>query len=289
MPNPVGTAPGFAARSGQSTIFCMPGVPHEMKQMFDDHVVPALRALFPDLNAKRSHVSKLRVFGLPESVVGEKLAGLEEAHRVVIGYRAHFPEIEVKFIARDADASLRIARAAAEAKERLGREAVYGEGDTTIGEVIGGMLRERRMTLAVAESATGGLVSHLVTATPASDYFLGGVTTYAESAKTELLGVPPDLLARCGAVSEEVTRAMAEGVRRRLGADVGAAVTGIAGPAGSPSGPDAAKPVGLIHCAVATPSGTIARERVYPMSREFIQKLAAFMTLATVRSALLDR
>ncbi|HEY2509759.1 MAG TPA: competence/damage-inducible protein A [Polyangiaceae bacterium] len=281
LANPIGTAPGFQVAIGGALAFFMPGVPREMKRMFAEQVVPRIRSMAPN----DSHQVRLRTFGLPESVVGERLAGVEEAFRgVTIGYRAHFPEIEVKVLARAADANA--ARtlcdaATTEVRQRLA-EVIYGEGEDTFAGMVGRTLRGRGFTLAIAESCTGGLVGHMVTREPgASDFLLVDAVTYANSAKTRLLGVEEDVLRGHGAVSPEVAAAMAEGVRRVASADVALSLTGIAGP----SGGSAEKPVGTVYLAVASAKGTVVKHRVFPGERFQIQTLAAYAGLQLVREA----
>jgi nicotinamide-nucleotide amidase len=205
---------------------------------------------------------------------------------VTIGYRAHFPEIEVKVLARaanGAEAERLATEAATVVREQLG-DLVYGEGEMTFAESVGALCRERGLTLATAESCTGGLVASLITEPPgASDYFVGGVVSYANEVKIATLGVDAAILDARGAVSTEVARAMAEGARRALRADVALALTGIAGPGGG----TAEKPVGLVHYAVAAPSGTTDRERVFVGTRQQVQRRAAFAGLALVREVLL--
>ncbi|GAC1536462.1 MAG: competence/damage-inducible protein A [Polyangiales bacterium] len=295
LANPIGTAPGFEVAFGHARAFFMPGVPHEMKRMFDEQVVPRIRDIAPN----DSHQIRLRTFGLPESVVGEKLAGVEDDFPgVTIGYRAHFPEIEVKILARapgpasrrpgapvpaDPQAIVRdlAERAALEVRTRLG-DIVYGDGDDTFAGVVGRTLRTRGWTLAIAESCTGGLVGHMITKEPgASDYLLLDAVTYANSAKQSVLGVDEDVLRGHGAVSSECACRMAEGARRVSGADVALAITGIAGPAG---GTDA-KPVGLVYLAIATAKGTDVKERNFKGDRLWIQTLAAYAGLQMVREA----
>jgi nicotinamide-nucleotide amidase len=281
LPNPVGTAPGFMVELRGARAFFMPGVPREMQRMFDDEVVPRVRDLAPNDSYQVRH----KTFGLPESVVGEKLAGLEGAFPgVVIGYRAHFPEIEVKVLARAADGAAAqdlATRASSEVRARLG-EVVYGEEDDTFPGVVGRALRTRGWTLAIAESCTGGLAGHLLTREPgASDFLLLDAVTYANSAKQAVLGVSEDNLRAYGAVSTEVAEAMAEGARRVSGADVALSITGIAGPTGATE----TKPVGLVYFAVATASGTVVKERKLPGERHQIQTLAAYVGLAMVREA----
>ena len=281
LPNPIGTAPGFRVRIGEALAFFMPGVPREMKRMFEEQVVPRIRALAPN----ESHQVRLRTFGLPESVVGERLAGVEEAFPgVTIGYRAHFPEIEVKVLARaKAEALARelCERATLEVRARLA-DVVYGEGDDTFAGVVGRALRGRGYTLAIAESCTGGLVGHMVTREPgASDFLLVDAVTYANSAKTRLLGVDEDVLRGHGAVSAEVAAAMAEGVRRVSGADIALSLTGVAGP----SGGSAEKPVGTVYLAIASSKGTLVKHRVFGGERLYVQTLAAYAGLQLVREA----
>ena len=281
LPNPIGTAPGFMVELRGARVFVMPGVPREMKRMFEEHVVPRVRELAPN----DSHQIRYRTFGLPESVVGEKLAGIEASFTgVTIGYRAHFPEIEVKILARAADrgAAVDLAeRAAEEVRTRLG-EVIYGTGEDTFAGVVGRALRTRGWTLAIAESCTGGLVGHLLTKEPgASDYLLLDAVTYANSAKQAVLGVDEDALRGHGAVSAEVATRMADGARRVSGADGALAITGIAGPTG---GSDT-KPVGLVYLAVSTPKGTVVKEQRFPGERHWIQTLAAYAGLSMVRAA----
>jgi nicotinamide-nucleotide amidase len=281
LPNPNGTAPGFHVKLGSCAAYFMPGVPREMKAMFEASIEPDLAAL---VSEQRQQIV-LRCFGLPESEVNDRLAGVEAAHGVVIGYRASLPEIEVKVLAQAAtrEAALAAARRAADdVRARLG-DYIYGEGFGSLPEHVGAMLAERGKTLAIAESCTGGLAAELLTRIPGSSrYFLGGAVAYANSAKTTLLGVPEALLVAHGAVSAEVARAMAEGVRARLGADFGLAFTGIAGPdGGTPQ-----KPVGLVHWALASASATQAAERVFLGGRLDIRRRAAFAGFDLLRRTL---
>lgn len=285
LANPVGSAPGFAVALGACRAFFMPGVPSEMKRMFADHVVPAIASLAPRLTFQR----RLKTFGMPESLVGEKLAGIEASRPgVVLGYRAHFPEIEVKVLATAAtqDAARAAADDAAnEVRKRLA-DVIYGEGDDTFPQVVGRMLASRGMRLAVAESCTGGLLGHLLTSEPASEYFFADAVTYANEAKTRLLGVSEDDLRVHGAVSPVVAAAMAEGVRKRCEVDIGVAITGIAGP----SGGSAEKPVGLVYWAVAHPAGeTVVKTRVFRGDRRQVQMFAAFAALSLVRDVVLGK
>jgi nicotinamide-nucleotide amidase len=282
LPNSWGTAPGFAVRLGRALACFLPGVPNEMQAIFSAHVAPLLESL---PHAAR-HQIRLRTFGMAESEVNDRLAGIEAAHGVVIGYRASSPEIEVKVLAEGTDrndAEARARRAADEVRSRLGT-VVYAEGTTTLPAVVLELMRERGLTLALAESCTGGLAGALVTSIPgASRVFLGGAVVYQNEAKTELVGVDPRLVAEHGAVSREVALAMAEGVRQRLKSSIGLAFTGIAGPdGGTPT-----KPVGLVHIALSRAEGTSHVERTFPGTREQVQKRAAFAGFALLRRELL--
>jgi nicotinamide-nucleotide amidase len=279
LPNADGTAPGFALQLAVATLYFLPGVPREMRRMFTEQVLPRVRPSAPN----NTHQVRLHTFGLGESAVGLRLEGVEAAYPgVTLGYRAHFPEVEVKIHARCATQSQAhelAVRATADVRARLGC-VVYGEGDEAFPEIVGRTLRTRGWRLAIAESCTGGLLAHLLTSYPgASDYLVGSVVTYANSAKTRILGVSEDTLRGHGAVSAEVAAEMAEGARRVCETEVAVAVTGIAGP----SGGSAEKPVGLVYWAVSHPGGTLVRDRVFAGDRGEIQAHAAYASLDLLR------
>lgn len=280
LPNPVGTAAGFAVRIGECAAHFMPGVPSEMRRMFEEQVTPRIRALAPNT----SFQSHLRTFGLPESGVGERLDGVEAAYPgVTIGYRAHFPEIEVKVLARSGSRALArelCDRATAEVRTRLGT-CVYGEAQDTFGGVVGRAVRRRGWTLAIAESCTGGLVGQLLTREPgASEFLLLDAVTYANSAKTRVLGVDEGTIRWHGAVSPEVAEAMARGAKSVAGADVALALTGIAGPGGGSE----SKPVGTVYLALAHPDGSLdVKHLVFSGDREYVRVLAAYHGLQMIR------
>ncbi len=280
LQNRKGTAPGFQVALGHAQAFFMPGVPREMKSMFGEQVAPALE---PFVKGQMFQV-RLKTFGMTESAVNDRLDGIEAEHAVTLAYRAHFPEIEVKVLARGDNCAERARTAADAVITRLGLDVVYGEGDVTFAQQLGKLLVERKLTLAVAESCTGGTVGRLLTERGgASEFFVGGVICYANRVKEGLLGVPAPLLAEHGAVSAPVARAMAQGALAALGSDLALALTGVAGP----SGGTADKPVGLVHFAVASPAGTSDRQMVFPGSRTQVRDLAAFAGLSLVRKVLL--
>lgn len=283
LPNSTGTAPGFAVELGTSRLFFMPGVPSEMRAMFHGQIEP----LIAPRATRTTHQIHLRTFGLPESVVGEKLAGLEQELPITIGYRASFPEVEVKVLAR-ADSGSKAEsiaeRGAAKVRERLGN-AVYGEGDDTFPAYVGRTLRDRSLTLALAESCTGGLVGELVTSVPgSSEYLLLDAVTYSNASKIQVLGVHAELIRAYGAVSSEVAAQMAEGALRISDAHVAVAITGIAGPGGGTE----EKPVGTVWLALAR-RGEPTSTRLHRLAggRDRIRTLAAYAALRWVADAAL--
>lgn len=286
LDNDIGTAPGFAVSLGEARAFFFPGVPSEMEHLFETHVTPQLRAL----GAPTSHQEHIRVFGLRESEVAERLADLDAggaARRagVTLGYRAQLPEIEVKVLARAADlATARVLSedVAREVRLRLGRHA-FGGRDDRYPTYVGRLLREKKLRLALAESCTGGLVGKLLTdAAGSSDFLVLDAVVYANEAKRDLLGVPAALLDKHGAVSSEVACAMAEGALARARADVAVAITGIAGPGGG----SAEKPVGTVWFALARKGGaSVTTLRTFTGDRARVRTLAAYAALALVAEA----
>ncbi len=284
LPNPIGTAPGFQVTIGKAECSFLPGVPQEMQAIFKQTIAPNVAKLAPRI----THQVHLRSFGLTESEVAQRLAGLEEANPgIVLGYRASFPEIEVKVHARatdEASAENLARRVAQEVRERIG-EAVYGEREDTYPGVVGKTLRDKGLTLSAAESCTGGMVGAMLTSVPgSSDYLLFDAVTYANSAKTRILGVTPECLRAYGAVSAETVAAMAEGALRVGGSDLAIAVSGIAGPGG---GSDE-KPVGTVFLALARRDApTVTKRYQLPGDRERIRTLAAYLALRMIRRAAL--
>ncbi|MFT5356722.1 MAG: nicotinamide-nucleotide amidase [Polyangiales bacterium] len=239
LDNPIGTAPGFSIVLAKCRFFFMPGVPREMKAIFQN----VLSTLPAQGGRTQTH---LRTYGLPESELGERLHDIETLFPgVTLGYRASFPEVEVKVLAdapTDTEAQALAARASSLVSERLGA-FIYGGREDSLAGVTGAALREAGLTLALAESCTGGGLASLLTDVPgSSSFFLLGAVTYANSAKSDILGVAPALIEAHGAVSEEVALAMAQGVMGRASSDLAISVTGIAGPGGGSEH----KPVGTV-------------------------------------------
>jgi nicotinamide-nucleotide amidase len=286
LANPVGTAPGFSLLLGEAEFFFVPGVPREMKHIFAESIVPAISPLAEP----RTHQIHIRTFGMTESGVAQALHGLEQKHQgLTLGYRAHFPEIEVKVHVRagsPGEAEQRAESIAVEVRALLG-DAVFGGRDDSFPEVVGGSLRAAGKTLAVAESCTGGRVGEMLTRAPgASDYLLLDAVVYANSAKEAVLGVSPEVLAAHGAVSAETAAAMAEGALRVAGADIAVSITGIAGPGGGTED----KPVGTIWFGLARKGeATVTKHRKLPWGRDRVQALSAYVALELVRRAVLGR
>jgi nicotinamide-nucleotide amidase len=287
LPNPVGTAPGYLARAGRCHLVCMPGVPFELKTMFDTQVVPWI---VRELGVTPALVRSLNVFGLGESQMDHRLQGLQDAAGargascgVTVHYRTSFPENRVILVVRPGtkgreEAEGVLEQLEREARARLGHH-VFGVDGETFSAAVVDALREARATLALAESCTGGLAGDLVTRAPGSSEVFGlGAIVYSNTFKARLLGVSETVLASQGAVSRECVVAMAEGVRALSGATYGAGISGIAGPGGG----TADKPVGTVHFALASARGTRHLHRVFPFDRERVKLISAYTVLALV-------
>jgi len=284
--NPRGTAPGLLIRHQGRVLACMPGVPSEMKPMLLDQVIPRIRQAFGIHSQIVSRV--LKTCGISESTLDQRIGDyFREMRNPTIGVLAHAGEIHVRLTCKGddpAEIAAQLDDLEAKIRARLGH-LIFGRDDERLEAVVGRLLRERKATLAVAESCTGGLVASRLTDVPgSSDYFERGIVAYSLEAKERLLDVPVDLVDRHGAVSLEVARAMAAGVRRMSGTALGLATTGIAGP----SGGTPEKPVGLVCVALAWGSGERAREFRLLGDREQVKYRGAQMALEMLRRHLLD-
>jgi nicotinamide-nucleotide amidase len=287
LPNRRGTAPAYLIEADGKAIVLLPGVPVEMKAIFTESVLPHLtRGETPP----GVHRRVLKVVGLGESAVEELVRPVYEAHRGhdVTILAAAPGEVQLHFAARGRreEAERELDALEADFRAAVG-PALFGRDEETLEGVVGGLLRDAGLTLALAESCTGGMVSSRLTDVAGSSaYFLGGAVTYANEAKVALVGVSPETLERHGAVSEEVAREMAAGVRLRFGASVGLGVTGIAGPGGG--APD--KPVGTVHVALHAADGTARHERlVLPGDRAMVRRWTTSAALAMIRGWLRER
>ncbi len=282
LANTQGTAPGIAAKLGQTEIFLLPGVPHEMRQMFRHQIAPRLKGTADVILQRVVHT-----FGLGESDLSEKLTDLTDRRaNPTVGITAAAGLVSIRITARAKniiDARKQADEVAGQITSRLG-SSIIGTDDQTMAGVVGDLLRRRQATLAVAESCTGGMVGKMITeAAGSSEYFLGGVIAYADEVKQELLDVPQELQAAHGAVSEQAARAMAEGGRKRLASDYCLSITGIAGPAGGSE----AKPVGLVYIALACPDGTWVYKHVFPGDRQAVRRRSTLAALNYLRLKLL--
>jgi len=285
--NAHGTAPGLVLEApGGRLLVMLPGPPRELRPMFVEQVLPILRKRFPA--GGEFACRTLKTTGLGESLVEERIAatlsplvqaGLE------IGYCARVGEVDVRFTARGEQARALVADAERIARERLG-QIVFGVDDESLEAVLVRLLTERKKTVALAESCTGGFIAHRITNVPGSSaVFLAGLVTYSNEAKQNLLGVRSETLATHGAVSEATVREMAEGARARTGADCALAVTGIAGPdGGTPE-----KPVGTVWIGLATAKGTEAVRKMNPVDRETFKYVTSQQAMELLRQELVQR
>jgi nicotinamide-nucleotide amidase len=278
VPNGLGTAPGYrVARAGKWGVV-LPGVPREMKPMMEETVLPWIRSL------RGGDVYLARVFqtfGLSESGLDEIVAGVVDPAEGRLSFRASFPEISLRVVVHGSpeEAGRRLEQVAARLRERLG-PWVYGEGTATMEEVAGHALAERGLTVATAESVSGGLIAHRLTQVPrSSEWVRGGIVAYGPAAKEALLGVGADTLAAHGAVSAEVATEMAAGARRALGASIGIATTGVAGPEGG----TAETPVGTVVFGLAAESGVFTHRYQLWGTRDWVKLLASQIALDWLR------
>jgi nicotinamide-nucleotide amidase len=282
LPNPRGTAPGLIIQNDHTIAVLLPGPPGELRPMWTEGALPWLRKQLA-AQLQPVHEVTLRVLGIGETRVQ---ALVEEEVRalgpVEIGYCARAGEVDLRLISSDPGLT---ARAGNLARGKLA-DNVYAEGTESMEEVVVRLARKAGLTVATAESCTGGRVANRITNVPgSSEMFRYGWVTYANEAKTSELGVPADLVEKHGAVSAEVAGAMAEGALAKSGADVAVAVTGIAGPdGGTPE-----KPVGLVYFGLARKNGaTLTQERKLSNVRETFKTMASQLALDLVRRAVVS-
>ena len=288
LQNPLGTAPGIYRAYQRTHFFFLPGVPAEMSEMFSKQVLPILKKKMPVRQKVRTKV--LRCFGIPEGALDYALkTELMERVKLLearLAFQVKFPDILLK-ISSSGSSENEVKRKLKTAKARILEKVgnyVYGEGEPDLAVVVGKRLKQSGKTLAVAESCTGGYLSDWLTNQPgASDFFLEGLTCYANSSKISRCCVQSSILVEQGAVSREVAIQMASGIRRQVGADFGIGITGIAGP----SGGTAAKPVGTVHVAIASRDEVWDKKFVLPFGRKAFKKVVAAIALDKLRKMLL--
>jgi nicotinamide-nucleotide amidase len=283
--NPVGTAFGFSLAIGGKVIVVIPGVPFEIKRMIPEEVIPLLMEKFPAA-VQQVERRTIKLFGLAEAAVDEALSDIDmKALGVEIGFYPNFPENHVVLIARHEEKSRvkeNIENAVREVKTRL-RDYIFAYDAESLEGLVAALLTEKKLTLAVAESCTGGLITDRLTDIPGSSVFLErGVVTYSNAAKIEMLKVPEAIIRDFGAVSEETATLMAEGVRKLAGTDLGLSVTGIAGPGGGSE----QKPVGTVFIALADHTGTSCRQFAWRWDRRRIKVISSQAALIMLKNYL---
>ncbi len=288
--NTCGTAPGLAADLGGTPAFFLPGVPSEMKKMYELAVEPRLRQHLAGRAAAGVICSRtLHAFGLGESGIAERLGEMMARRKnPVVNTTAANGIVSIRINVQaenEEEARTRIQPVEEEIRRRLG-DYVYGADDENMASVVGSLLRRRDEKVALAESCTGGLAAKLLTDVPgSSEYFAYGWVVYGNQAKINVLRVDPQVLARCGAVSEPVAAQLADHARQISGADYALGITGIAGPGGG----SAEKPVGLVYIGLANDQGVDVQRFVFPGQRDMVRIRAATAALNLLRLKLASR
>lgn len=282
--NKTGSALGIIIEEMGKIFIAMPGVPNEMKSMVTEHVIPMLKRRV-SLQVILHRI--IRTTGITESAIYEKVKStIDEKSIVRVAFLPGFKGVDVRLTVKSDDeekAKKAIEHTQGQFIEKIG-DFIFGYDNDELPEITGKLLLNKKMTLAVAESCTGGWLGKLFTDIPGSSaYFLGGVIAYADEIKIKILSVPAIVIERHGAVSAETAKYMAEGVKNLSGASIGVSITGIAGPTGG-SPP---KPVGLTYVGISTPEGTFAREFCYGIDRHRNRMRASYSALDMLRRYLL--
>jgi nicotinamide-nucleotide amidase len=282
--NKMGTAPGMWFERNGKVFVSMPGVPHEMKRMMTDLVIPKLQQTF---KTPVIHHTVIRTAGIGESFLAEKIASWEKAlpQHIKLAYLPGLGDLKLRLTATGEDRE-KLQKESNELVENLrplAGEYIYGVGEDSLEKVIGQTLLQNKLTLAVAESCTGGYLAHLITSVPgSSSYFVGSITPYSNNIKVEQLGVESETLISHGAVSEQTITEMANNVRKKFKADIGVATSGIAGPDGGTE----EKPVGTVWIAYADQHETVARKLQLSKDRMINIRLASMAALNLIRLSL---
>jgi nicotinamide-nucleotide amidase len=282
IPNPVGTAPGFRVSANQGkNLLWLSGVPQEMAAMLNETVMPWIAAERGTDN--EIYTWAFKIYGITESKLDDLVAPLDLGQRAKLSFRAHFPDLTLRLTVSGQEN--RFVRLCEQIRLVLGTH-IYADGDVTMEEKVGELLLQKNQTLSLAESCTGGLISHRITRIAGSSaYYLGGATTYSNDAKVKFLGVKPTTLDKHGAVSEQTALEMSRGVRDKTGASVGVSVTGIAGPSGgSPE-----KPVGTVWISIAWRNSHEARRFRFHGDRERVILATSQAALNWLRLVLLEQ
>lgn len=279
-----GTAPGLIVKQENKVVFVLPGVPSEMKEMFAGAVVPYLKQRF---RLEQPRLKEIKTVGEREAVLAHLVFDTMDKYREAIDFAIlpHLAEVHFRMTLKKGSQKKELAWAKKEMMERLG-ETVYGFSGDSLELVVAKLLRKGKLTIGLAESLTGGLLSDKITQVPGSSaYFLGTVVAYSNEVKQNLLGINKNIIAKEGAVSSSCAEAMAQGVKKLLKTDIGLSSTGIAGPTGGTK----TKPVGLIYLSLATKQGCITRKYLFKGAREEIKQQAATAALNLLRLYLLGK
>jgi nicotinamide-nucleotide amidase len=281
IPNPVGTAPGFILKIDKTYLVTLPGVPSEMKAMFEQTVKPFLKGLEPGTSIIKSRV--YRTTGMSESRLNEKIADIfESSQNPTIGVLAHPEGVDIRLTAKapnDEEADKLIDALGKVLLTRLPNN-IYGLDKDELESIVGQMLTTRHMTLATAESCTGGLISRRITqVSGSSTYFLRGYVVYSNEAKSDMLKVDPKMIKNKGAVSAEVAEVLAVNARTQSAASVAISTTGIAGPTGGTE----EKPVGLVYIGLSDDQTTHTFKFQFTGDREVVQLKASQAALEILR------
>ena len=283
IPNPVGTAPGFRVSIGdEKHLVWLSGVPSEMSAMLDQSVIPWLEQHRDAM--QQVLACTFKIYGLTESKLDDLLHSVNLGNQAKLSFRAHYPDLSLRLTVRGgAERGELFIRLHDQILSVLG-SYIYAEGETPLERIVGQLLLETRQTLALAESCTGGYISHRITSVPgSSNYYFGGAVTYANEAKMKFLGVQPETLQRHGAVSRETALEMSLGIREKTGVGIALSVTGVAGPGGGSE----EKPVGTVWMSISRPSFHDARHFNFAGDRERIVQGASQAALNWLRTTLL--
>ena len=283
--NPIGTACGFSATRSNTIFFFLPGVPREMMRMFEESVIPLIRKEQPEETLVRTSV--LKIFGRTESFCDQALSNLiRQEQEIAFAFLPHYPEITIKLTIRGTEIKYlekKLKAVERKAVHLLG-DIVFGRDDETLEMVVGNLLRQSGATLALAESCTGGFITHRLTNVPgSSDYLERSLIVYSNKAKKELLKVPASILSSFGAVSEQAAAYMARAVKSLSRTTIGLAVTGIAGPAGGT--PE--KPVGTVFISLAHKRQVSTQRHQFYGDREQIKHITSQHALDGLRKLLI--
>jgi nicotinamide-nucleotide amidase len=283
LANKTGSAVGIVIAEEGKIFVSLPGVPREMKIMVDEELIPYLKERIKTGTTK---IVNLRTTGIIESALAEKLSSLNIPESIRLAYLPSYSGVDLRIVSNGLENETvikSVEQLAGKIRDAVGKY-IYGEGNVTLEEAIGRLLKEKNETVATAESCTAGLLAGKITNVPGSSaYFEQGMITYSNQAKIDLLGVAEETLDKFGAVSQETAEAMASGIREKATADYGVSITGIAGPDGGTE----EKPVGTVFVAVASGDGIVSRKFLMAQDREINRNRSVYAALEMLRRVIL--